>query len=84
MSTRNVGMIDRVLRFLLGLLLIWLGLIQLGGAEGSILGIIVALASLLPIYISITASCFIFRFLHIHSLSKKECETYGNPFADEK
>lgn len=39
---KNVGKIDRTLRFLLALALIWIGLFVLKGKEGNIIGIIVA------------------------------------------
>ncbi len=81
---RNVGIIDRVLRFLLGFILVWLGLFVLKGLNGNLLGILVALVSLMPFYMSITASCFVFRWFKIHSLSKSECKTYGKPYLKNK
>ncbi|MCB0428974.1 MAG: DUF2892 domain-containing protein [Flavobacteriales bacterium] len=79
--TKNVGMIDRLLRFLLGVLLVWLGLWPMNGLHGNVLGILVALVSLLPFYMVATRSCFVFKWLHIHSLSKAECRRYGDPLA---
>jgi len=77
--TRNVGKLDRALRFLLALILLWLGLFVLQGLEGKVPGIVVALISIVPFATSTTASCFVFRWLNIHSLSKKECELFGDP-----
>ena len=77
---KNVGKIDRTLRFLLGLSLVGLGLFVLNGKQGNILGILVALTSLLPFYMAVTQSCFVFRWLKTHSLSKTECELYGDPY----
>ncbi len=77
--TRNIGKLDRTFRFLLALLLLWLGLIGLQGLEGRALGIAVALISVIPFATSTTASCFVFRWLNKHSLSKRECELYGDP-----
>jgi hypothetical protein len=77
--TRNIGKLDRIFRFLLALLLLWLGLIGLQGLEGKALGIAVALISVIPFATSTTASCFVFRWLNKHSLSKRECELYGDP-----
>ena len=77
--TRNIGKLDRIFRFLLALLLLWLGLIGLQGLEGRTLGIAVALISVIPFATSTTASCFVFRWLNKHSLSKRECELYGDP-----
>ena len=71
---KNVGQIDRILRFLLGCSLAWIGLIELRGAYGSIEGILVALCSVLPFYMAVTRSCFVFRWLNIHSCSAKQLE----------
>ena len=81
---KNVGKIDRTLRFLLGLFLVWFGLFMLNGKEGKVIGIFVALISLMPFYMALTGSCFIFRWFKIHSLSKKESHVYGNPYPDGK
>ncbi|MGL1887960.1 MAG: DUF2892 domain-containing protein [Reichenbachiella sp.] len=81
---KNVGKIDRTLRFLLGLALIWIGLFVLNGKDGNVIGIIVAVCSLLPFYMTITGSCFVFRWFKIHSFSKKECQIYGSPYPEDK
>jgi hypothetical protein len=81
---KNVGKIDRTLRLLLGLTLVWLGVFVLNGMEGDVLGILVALISLMPFYMAVTRSCFVFRWFKIHSLSKKECEIYGQPYSESK
>lgn len=81
---KNVGKIDRTLRFLLGLFLVWLGVILLNGKEGNVIGILVALISLLPFYMTPTGSCFVFRWFKIHSLSNKELEMYGQPYPETK
>ena len=81
---KNVGKIDRTLRFLLGLLLVWLGVFVLNGKEGNVIGIFVALISLMPFYMALTRSCFVFRWFKIHSLSKKECEIQGQPYPESQ
>jgi hypothetical protein len=81
---KNVGKIDRTLRFLLGLFLVWLGLYVLNGKEGNVIGILIALISLMPFYMTLTGSCFVFRWFKTHSLSKKEYEMYGPPYAESK
>ena len=81
---KNVGKIDRTLRLLLGLILVWLGVFVLNGKEGNVIGIFVALISLMPFYMVLTRSCFVFRWFKIHSLSKKECEIYGQPYPESK
>ena len=77
---KNVGTIDRTLRFLLGLALIWIGLFVLNGKDGNMIGLIVAVISLMPFYMTFTGSCFVFRWFKIHSLSKSECQRYGDPY----
>ena len=81
---KNVGKFDRILRLLLALFLVWLGVFVLNGKEGNVIGIIVALISLMPFYMVLTRSCFVFRWFKIHSLSKKECEIYGQPYSESK
>ena len=81
---KNVGKIDRTLRFLLVLFLVWLGVFVMNGKEGNVIGIFVALFSLMPFYMSVTRSCFVFRWFKIHSLSKKECEIFGQPYPEGK
>ncbi len=81
---KNVGRIDRTLRILLGVFLVWLGVFVLKGKEGNVTGIIVALASLMPFYMALTRSCFVFRWFKIHSLSKNECELDGFPYPENK
>ena len=76
---KNVGKIDRSLRLLLAIFLIWLGLFYKNGIQGELIGILIACCSLLPIYMGLTGSCFVFRWANIHSLSKKEVAQYGNP-----
>ncbi len=77
----NVGKIDRSLRFLLALTLLWLGLKMFDGLHGNLIGILIAATSLMPFYMAITGSCFVFRWFRIHSLSKAECRKYGVPYA---
>jgi hypothetical protein len=80
---RNVGRGDRVFRAALGLGLIGTGLFVLDGLEGSPLGLVVAAASALPLYMAATTRCFVFRWLQVHSLSKRELETYGEPYGED-
>ena len=81
---KNVGKYDRTLRLLLALFIVWLGIFVLNGGEGNVLGIFVALISLIPFYMVLTGSCFVFRWFKIHSLSKKECQIYGQPYPESK
>ena len=77
---KNMGKIDRILRAILAVALLAAGLFWLEGLSGDLTGIIVATLSLIPIFTSSTAFCPIFSMLKIHSFSKKECETHGDPY----
>jgi hypothetical protein len=81
---KNVGKIDGILRILLGLFLIWIGLFLMNGKEGNMLGVLVAIISLMPFYMALTRSCFVFRWFKIHSFSKSECKVYGDPYSKSK
>ncbi len=67
----NIGTPDRIFRLTLALVLVWLGLFFLDGLNGDLLGIAVALTSLLPFYMVATRSCFVFRWFGISSIRKK-------------
>jgi hypothetical protein len=54
MMIKNIGNIDRTLRLLLGLFLVWLGIFVLNGKEGNVIGI----------YRNICSSYFIDAILH--------------------
>jgi uncharacterized membrane protein len=69
---KNVGKIDSILRFFFGIFLVWLGLFYLQGLKGEIVGIIVAMISIIPFTISATKVCPVFTILKISSISKKE------------
>ena len=68
----NVGKMDRVFRFFFGLFLLWFGLIYLVGINGKLIGIVVALVSLIPFTMSRTAKCPVFYWLKINSLTNKD------------
>jgi len=69
---RNVGGVDAFMRFVLGVALIFIGMYTLEGIKGNPLGIIVALISLMPIYMAITRKCFVFKFLQISTVPSKD------------
>ena len=81
---KNVGKIDASLRILLGFILLWVGLLELNGLEGNAIGIAIASISLMPFYMALTKSCFVFRWFKTHSLSKKECQIIGHPYPESK
>lgn len=61
----NESTIDRIIRVVLGLLLIWLGLWPLSGLQGGALGIIVGVVGLILLVTAITGFCLIYRLLGI-------------------
>jgi multisubunit Na+/H+ antiporter MnhE subunit len=67
---KNVGRLDQFLRFCLAVFLIWLGLFYLDGKQGSVLGILVSICSLLPLYMVFTRKCFVFRWFNISSIGR--------------
>jgi hypothetical protein len=69
---KNVGNLDAAIRILLAIFLIYLGLFILGGLEGNIFGIIVALVSIVPAYFAVTRKCIVFKWLNISSISKSK------------
>ena len=69
---KNVGKVDALLRFLLGIFLVFLGMIILKGIQGNILGILTALISIMPFYMAITRKCFVFNFFKISSIPRKK------------
>jgi hypothetical protein len=69
---KNVGNLDALLGTPLGIFLVAFGLLFLDGWRGNIIGILVALISLMPFYMAITRKCFVFRWLHISSIPKKK------------
>ena len=78
----NVGKVDRILRFGLGVFLGWLGLFGMDGLQGNVVGILIAVASILPFYMAISRACFVFKWFKIDSLSKSERETLGDPYEE--
>ena len=57
MFTHNVGGLDRIARFALGVVLLPVGLVALGGAGGAIAGLAVALLGFVGLVTAITGFC---------------------------
>jgi hypothetical protein len=57
MFKRNEGLIDRILRVLLSMVLLPTGLFWLGGLQGSVLGLVVTGFGLLPLLTGLTGFC---------------------------
>lgn len=54
---RNVGTIDRIIRYIAGLSIILVGLLALGGLDGNTTGIIVSAVGLVPILTGTLSFC---------------------------
>lgn len=79
---KNVGKLDRVARFFFGLFLIWLGAFKFGALDWSPLGLLLVALALLPFYMAVSGSCFIFSWFKIHSLSTSERAMHGEPYPE--
>jgi len=65
MFKRNEGTVDRVIRAVAGLVLIWLGLWPLHGLQAAAWGIVVGVVGLILVVTGITGFCLIYRLLGI-------------------
>lgn len=70
MFARNEGTVDRIVRAVVGVILLWAGLWPLAGLQAAVLGIIVALIGLILVITAITGFCLIYRLLGISTLKK--------------
>ncbi len=57
MFRRNMGVLDRTLRFVVGAALIPVGLVALSGWQGNLIGVLVAAFALIPLATSLTGFC---------------------------
>lgn len=57
MLRKNVGGLDRALRFVVGVALFLVGLFVLGGWQGNVVGIFVAVFALIPLVTSLIGFC---------------------------
>jgi len=75
MFKKNMGLLDRTVRFIVGVALIPIGLLLLGGWQGNLTGIIVAVFALLPIVTSVTGFCPLYVPFGISTLGKEQHAT---------
>jgi len=57
MFKKNMGRLDRTLRFIVAVTLIPTGLVALGGWQGNLIGVLVAAFALLSLVTSLTGFC---------------------------
>ncbi|MGC8837894.1 MAG: YgaP family membrane protein [Anaerolineae bacterium] len=61
----NEGTVDRIVRLVLGAVLLWAGLWPLGGLRGAAWGIVAAVIGLILLFTAATGFCLIYRILGI-------------------
>ncbi|MBC7222759.1 MAG: DUF2892 domain-containing protein [Anaerolineae bacterium] len=61
----NEGTVDRIVRLVVGVVLLWAGLWPLGGLGGAAWGIVLALIGLVLLVTAATGFCLIYRILGI-------------------
>ena len=69
---KNVGGVDAFMRVVLGVVLIFIGMFLLGGVNGSLLGIMAALISLVPFYMAVTRKCFVFKMFNLSTIPGRD------------
>jgi hypothetical protein len=72
MFKRNVGILDRIVRVTLGLVLLPAGLFLLGGLQGSVPGLLVAGLGLLGLVTGVTGFCPLYVPFGISTLEKEK------------
>lgn len=75
MFRKNMALWDRVMRVTWGLVLIPVGLFGLGGLEGRLLGILIAIFALMPILSGATGFCWIYAPFGFSTLRRRCCST---------
>ncbi len=75
MFKKNMGRLDRTLRFIAGLALVPIGLFLMGGWQGNTNGIIVAVFAILPLATSLTGFCPAYVPFGISTLEKQKWQT---------
>jgi hypothetical protein len=74
MFKRNVGRLDRSVRFIAGVALVAIGLLPLGGWQGNSTGVDVALFALLPLATGLFGFCPTYALFGISTQGEKRCQ----------
>lgn len=72
MFKRNVGILDRIVRVALGLVLLPVGLFLLGGLQGSVLGLVIAGLGGIGLLTGFTGFCLLYTLFGINTLEKEK------------
>jgi len=75
MFKKNMGRLDRTLRFIVGAALVPIGLVALGGWQGTLIGLLVAAFALLPLATSLTGFCPLYVPFGISTLDREHQRT---------
>ena len=75
MFKKNMGRLDRTLRFIVAVALIPTGLVALGGWQGNLIGLLVAAFALLPLVTSLTGFCPAYVPFGISTLDREQQRT---------
>lgn len=71
MFERNEGILDRIVRVALSLVLLPVGLLWLGGLQGSVLGLVIAGLGVFVLITGLTGFCILYVPLGINTLGKE-------------
>ncbi|HSF81514.1 MAG TPA: DUF2892 domain-containing protein [Anaerolineales bacterium] len=72
MFKRNVGMLDRIARLVLGIVLLPSGLFLFGGLQGNVLGLVIAGLGLIGLVTGLTGFCLLYVPFGINTLEKEK------------
>jgi hypothetical protein len=72
MFKRNAGILDRIVRVTLGMVLLPVGLFLLGGMQGSVLGLVVAALGAIGLLTGFTGFCPLYIPFGINTLDKEK------------
>jgi Inner membrane protein YgaP-like, transmembrane domain len=96
MFKRNEGILDRIVRVTLGMVLVPAGLFWLGGWQGSVLGLLIAGIGVLGLITGLTGICILYIPFGISTLEKEKelitkcafmaagCRTSGDPSTGQR
>lgn len=83
-SSRNIGRLDRRVRFISSFLLLIIGLWLFNGAAMDPVGLSISIFSGIIMLTAISAYCPICHLFRIHTLDQEEQDTYGSPYYPKK
>jgi hypothetical protein len=72
MFKRNCGRLDRVMRLVLGVILLPVGLLLLGGLQGNLLGQVASVIGLLALATGATGFCVLYVPFGFSTLGKRD------------